>query len=206
MTITLSSILAFSLAIFMLAVTPGPAFFALTARSISSGTMAGIGVILGILTADLIYFSLAIIGMVTVLETIASSFVYIKLAGGAYLIWLGIVIWRKKPTDNIISSDTCLRGFMKNYLEGLAVNITNPKAILFFAALLPNFISLSTISVVDYIILLNIIILIGGITDLTYVILATRIRKRMKNKRAQNFINRASGVTLIIVGIGISTR
>ena len=206
MTITLPSLLAFSFAMFVLAATPGPAFFALTARSMSSGTVAGVGVVVGIAIADLIYFALALIGITALSEAIGNAFILVKIAGGGYLIWLGIQMWRAMPEQEGTATTAYSRRFLDNFLEGLAVNLTNPKAIVFFAALLPTFFYLPDIGIIDAFVLTMVIVIVGSSTDLIYVLLATRARKIMKSHRSQIVLNRIAGTTLIGVGATVASR
>lgn len=207
MTISISSLLAFALAMFILAATPGPACFALTARSLTSGTIAGFGVVVGVGIADLIYFILALIGMTKLSEAVGSAFIMVKLAGGAYLIWLGIQMWNTKPVQDFsIASANSSRQFLDNVIEGLIVNLTNPKAIIFYAALLPTFIHLPDIGVIDALVLIAIIFLVGSTIDFAYVLLAARLRKWMTSERSQRLLNRIGGTTLIGVGTVVAIR
>ncbi len=176
MTISLTSLLAFSFAMFVLAATPGPAFFSLTARAISSGAIAGMGVIAGIVIADLIYFVLALIGMTQISDAVGSAFVLFKIAGGCYLAWLGIQMWKAKPEPVSSEKPVRSRRFLDNVLQGLAVNLTNPKAIFFYVALLPSFFDLALIGTTDALVLVAVIVIVGSSIDLIYVLLAARAR------------------------------
>ncbi len=206
MTISIPTLLAFTLAMLILAATPGPSFFALTARSITNGAVAGVGVVTGIIIADLIYFVLALIGMTALSGSIGSAFLVIKVLAGGYLIWLGVQMWRRKPIDSYDEDVSSARGFFKNLVEGLLVNLTNPKAILFFAALLPTFVDLPSITAIDAFVLSLIVVFVGGTTDLAYVFMATKIRGKLKGQRTQKILNRIGGATLCGVGAVVVTR
>ena len=206
MTITATSIFAFAFAMLILAITPGPAFFSLTASSISSGVRAGAGVIAGIIVADLIYFAFALIGMSAISEAAGNAFIVIKLVAALYLVWLGVKMWKSELVTDLSNSSVSSPRFSKNFIEGLAVNLTNPKAILFFAALLPTFVNLAEITLVDAAVLMTIIVIVGGGTDLVYVLLAAYVRKGMRTIRAQRLLNRIGGATLIGVGAGVAAR
>lgn len=206
MTISLASLFAFAVAMFVLAATPGPAFFALTARSMSSGVKAGAGVATGVAVADLFYFVLALLGMTTLSHAVGNAFIILKIAGGAYLVWIGIQMLRIKPVQESVSEAVTSCGYFDGLWEGLTVNLTNPKAIIFFAAILPTFFYLPAIGMIDSVIIALVIVFVGGVTDLVYVLLASRLIMWMKSDKAQTMINRVCGVTLIGVGAGVATR
>ena len=206
MTISTTSIIAFAFAMFILAITPGPAFFSLTARSITSGVRAGVGVVAGIIIADLIYFALALIGMSAISEAAGNAFIVIKIVAALYLVWLGVKMWKSEPVTDLSSSSISSPRFLKNFIEGLAVNLTNPKAILFFAALLPTFVNIAEITLLDATALMTIVVIVGGSVDLVYVSLAVRVRKGMRSIGAQTALNRIGGATLIGVGAGVAAR
>ena len=206
MTLTITTLLAFAFAMFILVATPGPAFFVLTTRAISSGRRAGAGVVVGITIADLIYFTLALAGMTSLSASMGSAFVVIKFAGALYLIWLGVQMWRKKQTSVKLDQSKNSRGFLENVFEGLAVNLTNPKAIIFFAALLPGFVNLSAITFVDALILMLIITAVGGFIDLIYVLLAAQVRHAMQSPRAQRVMNRIGATVLVGAGVSVAGR
>lgn len=203
---TFTAAATFALAMFVMTITPGPGVFTITARAIHSGPLAAIGTMIGITLADVIYFVLAMLGMAQLSQTMGSAFIIIKIAGGAYLIWLGIKMWREKPIDDNAMASTSKRGFVSNFAEGLAVNLTNPKTIVFFAALLPNFIDLTALKAIDMLVFSVIIIVVGSITDLFYIMLASRARTLMKSPKAQKTLNRVGGTTLVTVGLAVATR
>jgi threonine/homoserine/homoserine lactone efflux protein len=180
LTLTLPSLLAFAFAMFILAATPGPGFLAFTARTISNGASAGIGVVAGVVIGDLIYFTLALAGMAAISEAVGSALVLFKIAGGLYLIWLGIKMWSSTPVQELPGQVFVQRSFIQYLIEGVLVTLSNPKAIVFFAAILPTFIYLPDITLVDALVLIATIVLVGAGTDLGYVYLFARARKGLR--------------------------
>lgn len=203
---TFAAAITFAFAIFIMTLTPGPGVLTITARAINSGPMAAIGTMIGITLADLIYFVLALLGMASLSQAMGSAFIIVKLAGGAYLIWLGIKMWRENPHDSLEKAGKTKRGFLNYFGEGLAVNMTNPKTIIFFAALLPTFIDLRALTLLDGVVFSIIIVVIGATTDLFYIMLASRARNLMKSPKAQKVLNRIGGTTLIGVGMAVASR
>lgn len=203
---TITSALAFAFAMFVLAATPGPAFFAVTTRALTGGTVAGMGMVSGVILADLIYFSLALLGMAAVAETMGDTFIWIKIASGAYLVWMGFKLWSQAPSTEGEAQTTSARGYFKNTLEGLVVNLANPKAIIFFAAIVPSFVDLANLTGLDVAILMSIIVVVGIVTDGTYVLLAVRARRFLSSHKAQRRLNRIGGATLASVGVAVAIR
>ncbi len=203
---SLASILGFSFAMAVLAASPGPAFFILISRSMSSGAIAGAGVLAGVIVGDVVFLILALLGVSAVSQALGSLFIVVKLFGGAYIIWLGIKMWRQKPIapDAVKIADK--RGFSKGFTEGLAVNLTNPKAIIFFAALLPTFVDVASVTMMDGLILAGIVVGVGVLIDGSYILLATRAARLLRSEKAQTRLNRIGGATLAAVGAAVVAR
>jgi threonine/homoserine/homoserine lactone efflux protein len=94
---SLLSIFSLAIAMFILAATPGPGVFATISRSLASGFVPSLAVIAGIVTGDIIFLLFAIMGLSVIAQAMGNFFVVIKIIGAAYLIFLGIKIWRSKP-------------------------------------------------------------------------------------------------------------
>lgn len=206
MTISLASLMAFATAVFILAATPGPAFFSLTTRSVVSGIAAGAGVVTGIAVADLIFLSLAIIGMTKLAQDMATVFLVIKVVGGAYLIWMGIKMLRSNPLIAAQLEVGESKSYMHGLLEGLAVNLANPKAIIFFAAILPAFFDLPALTMKDCMIIAGVLISVTSTTDLVVVLMASKARTFITGERGQRLVARVGGGTLIAVGVGTASH
>ncbi|MCP3901419.1 MAG: LysE family translocator, partial [Desulfobacteraceae bacterium] len=117
---TIYSAIGFSLAIVVLAATPGPGMFATIARALASGFKEAFTLICGIVLGDIIFLLFAIFGLSIIAQVLGDLFVIIKICGGTYLIFLGFQIWRKKPdnTNNKYkqNSKTRLGNFTSGFL------------------------------------------------------------------------------------------
>lgn len=203
---SLASILGFTLAMAILAATPGPAFFVLMSRAMANGVKAGAGVLTGVIIADVIFLVLALLGMSAISQAMGEMFVLVKLVGGAYIVFLGYKMWMQKPVDPDEVGQSNGRGYFSSLLEGLVVNLTNPKAIIFFAALLPTFVDVARVTLMDGVILASIVILAGVLVDGSYILLAQKVSRWLRSKKAQRRLNRTGGATLMAVGIAVVTR
>jgi len=92
--VTLISILGLAAAMFLLAITPGPGVFATVSKALASGFRHAVPVVAGIVVGDMVFLLFAIYGLAVIAETFSFMFTVVKYFGGAYLIWLGIRLWR----------------------------------------------------------------------------------------------------------------
>ena len=134
----LTTWLAFLFAATLIAVSPGPGAATSMSVGLRHGYWAALRAILGLQSALVIQLSIVAAGLGALLAASTTAFNIMKLLGAAYLIWLGIQKWREAPQavegENIAMPPSGL------FVQGLLVNLTNPKAIVFIAALTPQFI------------------------------------------------------------------
>ncbi|HBE91337.1 MAG TPA: hypothetical protein DDW55_02000 [Gammaproteobacteria bacterium] len=199
---TFSSVAALFGAMFALAIIPGPSVFAVVARSIASGFTHGLVTTLGLVAGDFIFILMAVFGLWTVAETMGSLLVVVKYLGGAYLIWLGIGIWRSRPELDEIEGVNEL-SWASNFLSGLFITLGDPKAILFYVSFLPAFIDLSAISIIDtsVIMLTASVALVGA--KLGYAYMADKSRLLFKSPRAKKIMDITAGSVMMGTGIFI---
>lgn len=128
----------FLLASILIAITPGPGAAISMSLGMRHGYRSALVAILGLQTALVIHLAIVAIGLGALLAASETAFFLVKLAGAAYLIWLGVQKWHSSP----VPIDQGLRPQAKRglFLQGLLVNLTNPKAIIFIGALVPQFV------------------------------------------------------------------
>ncbi len=122
----------------LLAVVPGPAVLYIVAQSVPGGRTAGIVSALGISTGGLLHVAAAVVGLSAILAASAEAFTAVKLAGAAYLVWLGVRTISSH--DERIGGRPQERTLVRTYRRGVVVNVLNPKTALFFLAFLPQFV------------------------------------------------------------------
>ena len=197
---TLISMLALAGAMFLLAATPGPGVFATVARSMASGFGHAAVVVAGIVTGDLIFLLLAIFGLASVATLLGDLFLLVKIAGGLYLIWLGLRIWNSKPGVVEIHGVREL-SWKQNFLSGLVITLGNPKVILFYLGFLPTFLDLATMSAGEVAIVAAIVSVVLGSVMLVYAWSAARARELFRSSRAKRIMNRTAGGVMMAAGI-----
>ena len=193
------SILALFAAMLVLAIIPGPAVFAVVSRSIASGFSHGLFISLGIVAGDFVFILLAIYGLSAMAATLGSLFFVVKYIAGAYLIWLGIGLWRNKP-ESVEVEAVDETSWLANFLTGLFITLGNPKAILFYIGFFPAFLELSRISTQDvFTIMIVTVIAIGGV-NLMYSYMAHKARILMQSQVAKRRLNITAGSMMIATG------
>ena len=132
------SFAVFAVASLALAVVPGPAVLYIVAQSIHGGRQAGVVSAFGVSTGGMFHVLAAVVGLSAVLAASAEAFTAVKLAGAAYLVYLGIRTLVSR--DDRIAGRGAERTLSRTYRRGVVVNVLNPKTALFFLAFLPQFV------------------------------------------------------------------
>lgn len=198
---TLESALTFLLAIFIFGITPGPGVFALLARAMVSGARSCISLSVGMIVSDIIYLILACLGLATIAEHWSEVFTIIRLAGAAYLLYLGYKLFTAKP---IVNGDGGQKpqteGAVASFIQGFLISASNPKVILFYIAFLPTFMDLTVLSQQDIIVAsaLTFIGLLSGLMLIAFS--ADRAASLLQTPTAVRRLNRSAGG--IMMGAG----
>jgi threonine/homoserine/homoserine lactone efflux protein len=165
-----SLLLAFLIASFVLAVTPGPGVFFIVTRTVAQGRRAGLASVAGVAAGNLCNAIGAALGLAALFAISAAAFTIVKYAGAAYLIYLGIQALLTRPVaerGDMGSRETVARILR----DGFIVASLNPKTALFFAAFLPQFIGPHA-SVAQTIVLGAMFVAIAAVTDTVYALAA----------------------------------
>ena len=135
---TLSTYLLYLAAVALLILTPGPTMLMCMTNALNHGPRQAMTSVAGAVTAVLGVMLLSALGLGALLAASEAAFTAVKVAGAAYLIWLGIKTFRSNAALQLGQGSAPGRSF---YLQGLLVGASNPKAVLFFAAFFPQFIN-----------------------------------------------------------------
>jgi len=197
--------LSFVGTVLIIGVTPGPSVLLASANSINHGAKKTIGTIIGDLSANTLQIILSSLGLASIVIASGEVFGLIKWAGVAYLIYMGIVKIVTKPITGEFNKSAKESGFFKLYSEGFLMSASNPKAIVFFAALFPLFIEPNLAFVPQVTILGITYLVIDGICLLIYVNFASRLKTYLEDKEKIHLQNRIIGALLIFSGLMLST-
>lgn len=191
----------FILAVIMLSLTPGADTVFILTKSIAGGYRQGIASVAGIVCGLFVHTTLAAFGLSVILMTSALLFNIVKIAGAAYLIYLGIMALKSKSSININKENAS--SFFLVFRQGLFTNLLNPKVALFFLALLPQFVKSNAESPVPFLILGFTFIFIGSLWSLFLVWASARISNTLRQSKFSYYLNKAAGVIFIALGLNI---
>ena len=200
---TLHVWLGFLLAAILIAVSPGPG----AAASMSAGLRYGYGsalrVIGGLQSALMIQVGIVAVGLGALLMTSALAFDIVRFLGAGYLIWLGIQKWRS-PIEEIDENSRVGKP-EKLFVEGLLVNLTNPKAIVFIAALTPQFIDPTRPQWPQFAIIVLTMCGVDTIVMSGYALLASKLRRWLHDPKSLRAQNRFFGGIFVGAGALLAT-
>lgn len=201
-------LLAFAAALAIAVAIPGPGIFAVVSCALGRGFREALALIVGVIVGDLVYFLFAVLGMAALARAMGELFIVIKLAGAAYLIWLGVKLWRQPPLTISANGESTAprRGFWRSMLGGFLVTISNPKTIAFYAGLLPTFVDLEKLSVVDAFAMGITVVLIVGLIPAAYALAAAASRRLLNQPGRLKLMNRAAGTMMIGTGLTVAAR
>jgi threonine/homoserine/homoserine lactone efflux protein len=202
---TPTAFLAYCAAITLAAATPGPAMFAVITNGVSRGFlrafMAGVGVAAG----DAVLVTLALLGLVALAQTFEWVFLLLKYAGAAYLVFLGIRMWRAAATQPEESQASQAR-LSRSFFLGASIALGNPKAILFHASIMPLILNLNTMTLADGLLVVAVVISVNILTMGIYAALAGRASGWFRTPRRMRLMNRFAGSAMIGTGALIAAR
>lgn len=139
---TPSAIAAFAALSFALIVVPGPSVMFVVSRAVTLGRRAALLTVVGNALGVYVQVLLVALGLGAIVERSATAFTVVKLAGAAYLVWLGVqAIRHRRALAEVADATHGPRTSRSVFLDGVIVGIANPKAIVFFAAILPQYVS-----------------------------------------------------------------
>lgn len=190
----------------VLCFTPGPAVLLVVSLALTRGARAGLGASFGILAANAFYFALSATGIGAVLLASWNLFFLIKWIGAAYLIWLGVrMFFARGPALSVAAEETRERRGPAPFTHGLVTQGANPKSLVFFTALLPQFIDPAQSIPVQVAILGTSSILIELAVLALYVTACRRAQHVVRGPRFAAHLNRAGGLLLVWAGARLAT-
>lgn len=194
----------FAMAALVVVIIPGPNHLYIATRAIAEGRRAGVASSLGVETGTLVHVAAAAIGLSYVIAQSAVAFAVIRYAGAAYLIFLGVRTLLRRDAESAEVQPVRPGGVRRAYLEGVLVNVLNPKVALFFLAFLPHFVDRSAGSVPLQTFVLGLVMATIGMTsNLLYAFfggsIGDRLRASPRLRRYQRY-----GTGTVYLGLGVT--
>lgn len=199
--------IAFVCATAIMVAIPGPTVMLVVSYALSHGRRSGWATVPGVVLGDITCMSLSFIGLGAVLSASALVFQIVKWLGAAYLVYLGVQLWRAQPTANAtaLAEAVAPRGSSRRKMLGHAWAVTslNPKGIVFFVAFVPQFL-VAAAPVAPQLLLLGVTFsTIATLNSIGYALLAGSVRAALREPKRLRIINRVGGS--ILIGAGIVT-
>jgi threonine/homoserine/homoserine lactone efflux protein len=193
----LSALEVFTVASIALLLVPGPAVLYIVAQSAEHGRLAGMASVSGIHAGTLVHIVAATVGLSALIASSAEAFTVVKLAGAAYLVYVGVrKLFEREPP---IRSGLPTRAYRRLFTQGVIVNVLNPKTALFFLAFLPQFVDAERGAVWSQVLILGLIfMLLGFVSDSLYALAAGTIAGALRRRR--KLFKFGSGA--IFIGLG----
>jgi homoserine/homoserine lactone efflux protein len=193
--------LAYIATCIVIVIVPGPTVTLIVANSLAHGTRAGLLNVAGTQLGLALMIAVVVVGLASIIATIGVWFDWMRLAGAAYLVFIGVKLFRSAGTLIPAQKVPAPRGGF--FLQGFLVIMSNPKALLVFGAFIPQFVDPNGDYVAQVIGLGVTFMTIGALFDGAYAVLTGRARQLMSERRMRA-VTRVSGLFLIGGGVWLA--
>lgn len=182
---------------------PGPGVVMTLTNALRYGMRGTVGGIFGIAFGALVVAAISATSLGILLATSAVAFTILKLLGAAYLVYLGIRLWRSPPV-RLVEQSAHKASFGKRFIEGLSLQVTNPKAIFFFLSLFPQFISPEKSYAFQFAALVLMYSALVVVIHSVYALFARRAKNWLTSERGGRAVNRTAGATFMFFGAALA--
>ena len=192
---------AFFLACTAVLAVPGPTVMLVISYALARGRSSGWATAPGVTLGDFTAMTISLLGAGAVLAASATLFTALKLVGAAYLVWLGIKLWRAEPSLGELDSVTGRQTQASMFWNSYVVTALNPKSIVFFVAFVPQFVDTAQPVFVQFFILEVTFLTLAAVNVAIWAALAGHLRSRFKRPQTLKLVNRTGASFLIGAGV-----
>ncbi|PWJ47626.1 Threonine/homoserine/homoserine lactone efflux protein [Quadrisphaera granulorum] len=202
----LSAVLIFAGALLLNSGTPGPSIAALVSRVITNGWRDVAPFVAAMWIGEVIWLTTAMAGLSALAQAFQPAFLVLKWAGIAYLCWLAVKMW-KQPTE-VEQGAPLPQGSsrLSMFGAGMALTLGNPKIMVFYVALLPSLVDLSSARLSQWAVLAPVTMIVLASVDAAWILLAHRARSLLRTPRAVRIANRAGATALGGAAVAVAAR
>lgn len=194
---------SFIVAILIFQIVPGPGTIAILNATARNGPGAGLGAVLGTLLGDFIYMLAAVLGLAATMRSHPWLFEALQWLGAAYLIWIGLQLWRSRLSAEGTSTEPVRSGWAY-FRQACAVSLTNPKVMLFFIAFFPLFLHPAASNGTLAAMMLH-VTLLSLFYQMGLVMLGNAVAQRLRAyPSARQLATRLAGITLLGFGLKLA--
>jgi threonine/homoserine/homoserine lactone efflux protein len=196
---------AFVAVALVLIVTPGPDMALVTRNALFSGRRAALATTLGVSAGLLVWTVASALGVAAVVRASGVAFSVLKLAGAAYLVWLGVETLRAAGRSRA-QGPLCRVDGARGFRQGLMSNLANPKIAVLFTSLLPQFVPAGRPLLVPFLALGGLFVAMTTAWLLVYAIVASRASGVLRRPAIRRALDRLTGAVLIGLGVRLATE
>lgn len=193
--------LTYLLATTLVLIVPGPTIILVISQAVRHGRKSVIPLTAGVVCGDFTAMSLSLLGLGAIMVTSAALFALFKWAGVVYLFYLGINLWREKPTSEPLQHSQLQTSPAALFRSSFIVTALNPKGIAFFVAFLPQFVRTQDPAAPQLLLLGGTFLVLALLNAILYGFFASRLRELIQRKTIKKWLNRCSGTALIGAGL-----
>jgi threonine/homoserine/homoserine lactone efflux protein len=207
MVISAGQAAAFAAAALIIIVVPGPGVLFVIGRALAHGRRTALFSVAGHAAGNWVVAACVALGVGTLVERSAALFTTVRLAGAVYLVWLGVQAFRHRHLlADVLDSTAAPRSGLRAAWEGFVVGVTNPKAVILFAAVLPQFVNRSAGHVpLQMLILSAISVVIGLVSDSCWGLAASTVRSWFaRSPRRLGLVGGTGGLAMIGLGLTLA--
>ncbi len=201
----LSVWVTYFIATIILSLSPGPGVFSSISSGLHHGFRLGLWNGVGMQVANVLMVLVVAFGLGAILLASQTLFTAVKWLGVAYLVYLGIVTWRAAPRSFEVDGDDNAHTPREVFMRGFWVNATNPKGIIFFAAILPQFIDVAKPQLAQYAILAATTFAVDLVVMMGYTALAAKVLRLMHDPEQLRWVNRGIGGAFVAAGVALAS-
>lgn len=194
--------IAFVVATTIMIALPGPSVLLTVAHSISFGWQHALFTVAGATMGIAVQLIVAAIGLTSLLNVVAEAFEWLRWAGAAYLVYLGIKQWRSASEP--LEFDTSSVSKTNLFVQGLVITIPNPKSLIFIAAFLPQFIDAARPLGLQFTFIVPTFLVITFTVTSGWALVAGNVRGFLQSQRAFQSVLRTAGGLMIMAGVGLA--
>lgn len=199
------TIALFAGALMLNAGTPGPSVAALVARAITSGWRDVMPFLAAMWLGEVVWLAMALAGLSALAQSFHLGFAVLKWAGIAYLCWLAWRMWTQAPTAGGAELPRRASAWSM-FGAGMALTLGNPKIMVFYVALLPVLIDLSSVGARDWAVLAVVTLAALAVVDLAWVFCAQKARGLLRTPRAVRVANRIGAAAMGGAAVAVASR
>jgi threonine/homoserine/homoserine lactone efflux protein len=187
------------------AAAPGADTMLMFGRALGGGARSAVPVAIGITAGKLVLLALAAAGVTAAAAALGPMFVVVKVVGAAYLVWLGLRLWRRRPEPVAQSAPVDSPSFGRGAAVGAGLALSNPQAILFYVAILPGVVT-EELHALQYLSYAAALVVVMALVAAVYIGLGARARSAVVSPRGTRYADRAAGAMMVVAGGFVAAR